>query len=91
MIRRITLVGALVGASLALALPAVAGSEATGVAVTAGKPTEFKFTLSKMSVAKGVATFTLTNKGKLPHNFRIAGKATAAAEAGQEGHAQGRR
>ena len=84
MIRRLTLAGALVGASLALALPAVAAPSATGVTVTAGKPSEFKFTLSKTSVAKGAATFTLTNKGRLPHNFRIAGKATPVLKAGKQ-------
>lgn len=84
MIRRLTLVVALVGASLALALPVVAASNATGVTVTAGKPSEFKFTLSKTSVAKGVATFTLTNKGKLPHNFKIAGKATPILKSGKK-------
>ena len=41
-------------------------------------------TLSKLSVSKGAATFTLTNKGKLPHNFRIAGKATPVLKAGKK-------
>ena len=82
--RTITVSGALACAALALALPALGGSTATGVTVTAGKPSEFKFTLSKTSVAKGAATFTLTNKGKLPHNFKIAGKATAVVGAGKK-------
>ncbi|MGZ8686819.1 MAG: hypothetical protein ACXWZP_00175, partial [Gaiellaceae bacterium] len=38
-------------------------SAATSVAVTAGKPAEFRFTLSKKTVAKGVTTFKVTNKG----------------------------
>jgi uncharacterized cupredoxin-like copper-binding protein len=84
MIRRLTLVGALVGASLALALPAVAASNATGVTVTAGKPSEFKFTLSKTSVAKGATTFTVTNKGKLEHNLKIGGKQTATLKPGKK-------
>ena len=46
----------------------------TSVKVTAGKPTEFRFTLSKKSVAKGAATFRITNRGKLEHDFKIAGK-----------------
>lgn len=69
-------------ASLALAAPLVTiaadtgttASRATAVAVTAGKPTEFRFTLSKKTVAKGVATFRVTNRGKLGHDFKIAGK-----------------
>ena len=40
-------------------------ADATTVAVTAGKPTEFRFTLSKRTVAKGATTFKVTNKGTL--------------------------
>jgi uncharacterized cupredoxin-like copper-binding protein len=84
MVRSITLVGALVGASLALALPAWAASEATGVTVTAGKPSELRFTLSKKTVAKGTVTFTVTNKGKLTHDFRIGGKKTTLLKPGKK-------
>ncbi|MET0552999.1 MAG: plastocyanin/azurin family copper-binding protein, partial [Vicinamibacteria bacterium] len=38
---------------------------------------EFRFTLSARSVAKGIVTFRVTNKGKTPHDFRIGGKKTA--------------
>ena len=55
------------------ALPALA---ATTVSVTAGKPTEFRFTLSKKSVKHGTVTFKLTNKGKVKHDFSIGGKKT---------------
>ena len=55
---------------------ALARSQATAVAVTAGKPSEFRFTLSKRSVAKGTVTFTVTNRGALRHDFKIAGKRT---------------
>ena len=69
-------------ASLALAVPLVgnaastapARKHATTVKVTAGKPTEFHFTLSKTSVPAGPVTFTIANKGKLAHDFKIAGK-----------------
>jgi hypothetical protein len=41
---------------------------------------------------RGPVTFSVTNKGKIPHDFKIAGKKTPAPEAGQErrahGHAQ---
>ena len=84
MVRSITLVGALVGASLALALPAAAASQATGVTVTAGTPSEFHFTLSKKSVAKGTVTFTVTNKGKISHDFKIGGKKTALLKPGKK-------
>jgi uncharacterized cupredoxin-like copper-binding protein len=63
--------------ALAIALPVAAGApKATVVNVTAGKPAELKFTLSKKSSAKGVVTFKVTNKGALEHDFKIAGKVT---------------
>ena len=52
-------------------------------AVTAGKPSELKFTLSKKTIAKGVTTFKVTNKGKLDHDFKIAGKKTVMLKAGK--------
>jgi uncharacterized cupredoxin-like copper-binding protein len=66
-------------AALAWALPAGARSDArrtTAVTVTAGKPSEFRFTLSKKTVPHGTVTFTVTNKGTIPHDFKIAGKKT---------------
>ncbi len=63
--------------ALAIALPAAFGaSKATVVNVTAGKPSELKFTLSKKTAAKGVVTFKVTNRGALEHDFKIAGKVT---------------
>lgn len=82
--RTISVLAALVGASLTLALPALAGSTTAGVAVTAGKPAEFKFTLSKSSVPKGAVTFTVTNKGKLEHDFKIAGRKTVRLKPGKK-------
>jgi uncharacterized cupredoxin-like copper-binding protein len=70
-----------VTAALVWALPAgaqqsTAQAKATKVVVSAGTPTEFKFKLSKLTVPKGVVTFVVTNKGQLPHDFKIAGKTT---------------
>ena len=76
---------AAVSAVLVFALPAGAKSGATtqasakkvtAVAVTAGSPSEFKFKLSKARVPKGVVTFTVTNVGAVPHDFKIGGKTT---------------
>jgi uncharacterized cupredoxin-like copper-binding protein len=64
-------------AALAIALPATGAPGASTVTVTAGKPSELKFTLSTKSVAKGTVTFKVTNKGKSPHDFKISGKKTA--------------
>lgn len=58
-------------------------SSATTLGVTAGKPSEFHFTLAKKTVAKGVTTFKVTNKGKIAHNFKIAGKKTVSITPGK--------
>jgi len=55
----------------------------TTVAVTAGKPSEFRFTLSKRTVAKGAVTFKVANRGKVAHDFKIAGKKTKSLTAGK--------
>lgn len=65
----LTLVVSLVGA-----VSALGSADATTVAVTAGKPSELRFTLSKKTVAKGATTFRVTNRGGTEHDFKIAGK-----------------
>jgi len=55
----------------------------TPVAVTAGKPTELRYTLSKTIVPKGPIAFKVTNKGKIAHDFKIAGKKTVKLAAGK--------
>jgi uncharacterized cupredoxin-like copper-binding protein len=50
-----------------------AKTAATTIKVTAK---EYHFTLSKKSAPHGKVTFKVTNKGKLPHDFKIAGKKT---------------
>ena len=70
--------------SLVAAVTAFAGSTATTtVAVTAGKPGEFNFTLSKKTVAKGTVVFKVANKGAIAHDFKIAGKKTPSIAAGK--------
>ena len=77
-----------VAVALVIALPASAGSSATVVNVTAGKPSELKFTLSKKLVTKGKVTpklkpgksVTLTvvlKKGKAPYLCTLPGHAAA--------------
>jgi nitrite reductase (NO-forming) len=65
---------AVVGVVAAPALGARTHAAATSVTVTA---TEFKFKLSKASVPHGSVTFTVMNKGKVSHDFKIGGKKTA--------------
>jgi plastocyanin len=79
---------AVVFAALAVAVPALASpvhtgrATATSVKVTS---TEFKFVLSPASAKAGSVTFTLVNKGKVPHDFSIAGKKTALISPGKSG------
>jgi uncharacterized cupredoxin-like copper-binding protein len=46
------------------------------IAVTAGKPAEFNFQLASKTFAHGTVTFNVTNKGALPHDFKVCSKAT---------------
>ena len=58
-------------------VPASGQPEATTtITVTMGKPSEFRFTLSKKTVPVGTVIFKVVNRGKLPHDFKIAGKKT---------------
>jgi uncharacterized cupredoxin-like copper-binding protein len=68
-----------VGQPSAAAAPPPAAS-ATTVAVTAS---EFKFVLSTATVPHGDVVFTIVNKGKLAHNFSIAGNTTALVSPGK--------
>jgi uncharacterized cupredoxin-like copper-binding protein len=74
---RIAALAASVAALVMVATPAFAArSHATGKAITV-TASEFKFKLSTKTVsAPGAVTFTVVNKGKIPHDFKIAGKKT---------------
>ena len=71
---------AVVGVVAAPSFGARTHATATAVTVTA---TEFHFKLSKTSVPHGSVTFTLVNKGKLAHDFKIAGKKTVLVKPGK--------
>ena len=66
-----------VAATTVFAVVAYAGSSnstATSVKVTAKD--NFRFTLSRTSAPHGKTSFVVTNKGRLKHDFAIAGKKT---------------
>ena len=65
------------------ASPSVAKAPAvtTKVTVTAS---EFRFKLSKTKVPVGTVVFTVVNKGKISHDFKIAGKKTKKLAPGQK-------
>lgn len=64
-------------APVALARPALV----TTINVTAGKPTEFHFILSKSTAKHGIITFKITNKGQIPHDFKFCSKKTSSVAA----------
>ena len=72
----LAVVAAIAGVAIPSAFAAPSASPVS-VTVTAGKPSEYGFTLSKRSLAPGTVVFKVVNAGKLPHGFAIAGKKTA--------------
>jgi uncharacterized cupredoxin-like copper-binding protein len=72
----------IVGVLAALAVPGHAGvskttaHERAAVTKVAVSATEFRFKLSKTRVPTGVVAFVVTNRGKIVHDFFIAGKRT---------------
>ena len=75
------LISSLVAAFAAALAPARAASSAT----TTVKATllEMKFVMTTKTVPRGTVVFNVTNKGKLPHDFKIAGKKTAILASGK--------
>jgi uncharacterized cupredoxin-like copper-binding protein/cytochrome c553 len=65
--------GAIISPSGGIASSRVGVATPTKVTVTM---TDFKFKLSKTKVPTGVVVFTVVNKGKTTHDFKIAGKKT---------------
>jgi uncharacterized cupredoxin-like copper-binding protein len=82
---RITLALGVALAALAVAAPIAARpSAATATTVTVTMK-EFKFILTKTTVPHGTITFKLVDKGKLAHDFRIAGKTSKLIHPGKTG------
>jgi uncharacterized cupredoxin-like copper-binding protein len=86
---RLAAIGLLVAAlGFAAAIFAFSPAQASGTAqrrpvtvtVTA---TEFKFKLSRKTVPVGVVVFKVVNRGKIAHDFKIAGKKTPLIKAGK--------
>jgi mono/diheme cytochrome c family protein len=76
------LFAALLGFQTDSASGQVGVAKATVISVTAGKPSELAFKLSKSSkVAVGSVTFKVTNVGALPHDFKLCTKAVTSDKA----------
>ena len=74
MTRAYLLAAACLAASSLIAAPAMArpgATTVTNVTVTAGKPSEFRFTLSTSTVTRGIIVFKVTNHGSVPHAFKM--------------------
>ena len=71
--------GLLATAALVAGIVAPGGRASSAATTTAVRvsASEFKYVLSKKAAPTGTVVFTLVNKGKLPHDFKIAGKKTA--------------
>jgi uncharacterized cupredoxin-like copper-binding protein len=72
--KRLFTLGALTAVlAIFAAVPAFAGAatKATTVNVSINAAKEFSFTVSPKAVKAGAVTFKITNKGNLPHDFKI--------------------
>ncbi len=68
---------ALAGVLAGVFLPAgAAGTKVTAPVKVTVKASEFKYVFSRRSVPTGTVIFTVINKGKISHDFKIAGKKT---------------
>jgi uncharacterized cupredoxin-like copper-binding protein len=83
--KRITLALGVALAALVVAAPVGARSSAAQATTVTVTMKEFKFTLSKTKVPHGAVTFNLMNKGKLAHDFKIAGKKSKLIQPGKSG------
>jgi uncharacterized cupredoxin-like copper-binding protein len=85
LMNRITLaLGVALAALVAVAPVAARPTVATGTTVSVTMK-DFKFVLSKKTVHHGTVTFKLTNKGKVAHDFKIAGKKSKLVQPGKAG------
>ena len=56
-------------------------SSTTKISVTAGKPTEFAFKLSKLEAPVGTVVFSIRNSGAVPHTFKVCSKPSTSSSA----------
>jgi uncharacterized cupredoxin-like copper-binding protein len=83
---RYALVAATAVLALAAAVPvAIAHAEAAKTQTVMVVMKDFKFVFPKTKVHAGKVTFVLTNKGKVAHDLRIAGKTSKLVQPGKKG------
>ena len=82
---RITLALGVALAALVAAAPVAARPTAATATTVNVTMKEYKFVLSKRTVPHGTVTFKLANKGKIAHDFKIAGKKSKLIQPGKTG------
>lgn len=80
---RVLLLSVVAAVGLTFASVALSQSRATKTTIVKVTAKEFKFVLSAKTVHHGAVAFTVTNRGKLPHDFWISGKKTALIKPGK--------
>jgi uncharacterized cupredoxin-like copper-binding protein len=75
---------AAVAAATVFSVVAYAGSTAATATAVKVSAKEFKFVLSRHKAPHGKVTFNVVNKGKLAHDFKIAGKKTKLLKPGRK-------
>lgn len=78
-------VAAMLALRAPVARPAVAGATHAHTTQVTVVMKEFRFVLSVRSVRVGSVTFRLVNRGRLSHDFKIAGRKSAVIAAGRQG------
>jgi uncharacterized cupredoxin-like copper-binding protein len=82
-LHRIALGVAVLVVAALVAVPAFAREQRQSAVNIKVYAKEFSFRLPLKSAKRGKIMFTLVNQGKLPHDFKIAGKKTALANPGR--------
>jgi uncharacterized cupredoxin-like copper-binding protein len=83
--KRLTLALGVALAALVVAAPVAARSTAATATTVTVTMKEFKYVFAKRTVPHGKVTFKLVNKGKLPHDLKIAGKKSKLIKPGKTG------
>jgi len=82
-LHRVALAAVVLAAAAVLALPALAREDAAKATSIKVNAVDLKFILPLKSAKAGQVVFIVTNKGHVPHDFKIAGKKTPLIQPGK--------
>jgi len=80
---RLGIFAVVAAAAAAAAGPALPARASGSVSITAGKPSELRFTVAPKAGKRGTIVFHVVNKGSITHTFKINGKVTGQLAAGK--------